>query len=104
MIFYTNNITYIISYCVRYQLVFLTDFINKYFGPGSAIIVEGRISIDPGQEKEDGTHYPNRIYVLVENQEFAPQNRGKAKEDNGLPQVKSAAKPITAKTASFMPF
>ena len=27
------------------------DFINKYFGPGSAIIVEGRISIDPGQEK-----------------------------------------------------
>ena len=80
------------------------DFINKYFGPGSAIIVEGRIAIDPGQDKEDGTHYPNRFFVLVENQEFAPQNRGKAKEDNGMPQVKSTAKPVAPKAASFMPF
>ena len=80
------------------------DFINKYFIPGSAIIVEGRVAIDPGQEKEDGTRYPSRLYILVDNQEFPPQNRGKAKDENGMRQVKSTAKPVTPKASSFMPF
>jgi len=63
------------------------DFINKYFNPGDPITVEGYLAIDKGGEKEDGTRYPDRVYVNIESAEFAMNKRGEANRTDAIPQT-----------------
>lgn len=86
------------------------DFIDQYYNAGDAISLTGYLAVDKGGEKEDGTKYPDRIYVCLQSHEFVPISYSKKKEGGDeVPVAKTAvaakAKPAAKKPAAFkMPF
>lgn len=80
------------------------DFINKYFQPGSSILVEGTLEVEHGAEKEDGTRYPDRVVIYLDNQYFCARgaNDGEKSASSGV--AVSSSRPAAKKVNLSAPF
>lgn len=80
------------------------DFIDQYYNAGDAISLTGYLAVDKGGEKDDGTKYPDRIYVCLQSHEFVPVSHSKKNADGDtVPVAKTAAAQAKAKTAAKKP-